>query len=41
MVGRNSKYAARLLSELLDLLDLTGKLIGEGLLERLKKQLNQ
>lgn len=38
MVGRNSKYAARLLSELLDLLDLTGKLIGERLLERLKKE---
>jgi hypothetical protein len=38
MVGSNSKYAVRLLSELLNLLDLTGKLIGERLLEGLKEE---
>lgn len=38
MVGGNSQYAARLLSELLNLLDLTGKLIGERLLEGLKEE---
>jgi hypothetical protein len=38
MVGNNSKYAARLLSEFLNLLDLTGKLIGERLLEGLKEE---
>jgi hypothetical protein len=35
MVGNISEYAARLLSEFLNLLDLTGKLIGERLLEGL------
>lgn len=38
MVGSNSKYAVRLLSELLNLLDLTGKLIGERFLEGLKEE---